>query len=196
MMRLRSATTIMLVALCTVPRPCLAQSEEVLPDTAAHSLEVTPLVTLSRSASSLRDSLVALARAQVGRRYVFGGESPERGFDCSGLIQYLLATFDTRVPRTAAQQARVGAAVERDTVRLRPGDLLTFGRGTRASHIGIYVGNGRFVHASSAAGRVIESPLNRRPSRLIKPWRGARRLLIAGDSTQAADTLRGVRAGG
>jgi cell wall-associated NlpC family hydrolase len=154
----------------------------VVPDVPALDVKpvvVTPFVAFSRSARSLRDSLVALARAQVGRRYVFGGESPERGFDCSGLVRYLLATFDTRVPRTAAQQARAGAAVDRDTTRLRPGDLLTFGAGKRTSHIGIYVGDGRFVHASSAAGRVIESRLDRRPSRLIKPWRGVRRVLAA-----------------
>jgi cell wall-associated NlpC family hydrolase len=194
-----------LVALAAPALPCTAQSivaDTVLPTVpppivvpVVPALDVKPVVVapfaaFSRSARSLRDSLVALARAQVGRRYVLGGESPEGGFDCSGLVRYLLATFDTRVPRTAAQQARAGAAVARDTTRLRPGDLLTFGRGKRTSHVGIYVGDGRFVHASSAAGRVVESRLDRRPSRLIKPWRGVRRILAA-DSTATLQSTGG-----
>ena len=137
-----------------------------------------PFVAFSSSAQALRDSLVAVARAQVGRPYRFGGRSPQRGFDCSGLIQFIMAAVERELPRTAAQQAAFGRAVERDTSRLRPGDLLTFGSGRRASHIGIYVGNGRYVHASSIAGRVVESPIDRRAER-VKPWRGARRVLPA-----------------
>jgi cell wall-associated NlpC family hydrolase len=89
------------------------------------------------------------------------------------------------VPRTAAEQAASGLALERDTMRLRPGDLLTFGRSPRSvTHVGIYLGNGRYVHASSVAGRVIESPIDRPRSPLIKPWRGSRRVLsdVASDS--------------
>jgi cell wall-associated NlpC family hydrolase len=138
------------------------------------------------SAATIRDSLVTLARQQLGRRYVFGGTSPEKGFDCSGLIRYILAKLDVKVPRTAAQQERVGKVVAKDTAELRPGDLVTFGRGKGASHIGIYVGEGRFIHASSAAGRVIESPLIRPPARLIKPWRGARRILAITDTAAVA----------
>lgn len=144
-----------------------------------------PFAALGASAAALRDSIVAFARAQLGRRYVWGGDSPQRGFDCSGLTRYLLAHFDVRLPRTAREQARTGAAVGRDEDALLPGDLLTFGRG-RISHVGIYVGNGRFIHASSAAGRVIESQLDRPPSRRIKPWRGARRLIAARDTTATA----------
>jgi cell wall-associated NlpC family hydrolase len=136
--------------------------------------------------SAVRDSLVTLARQQLGRRYVLGGASPEKGFDCSGLIRYVLAKLEIKVPRTAAQQERVGEQVAKDTSELQPGDLVTFGRGSRATHIGIYVGNGRFIHASSAAGRVVESRLIRPPARLIKPWRGARRILAGADSTAVA----------
>lgn len=137
-----------------------------------------PFAAFSSSAQALRDSLVAVARAQVGKPYRFGGRSPQRGFDCSGLVQFIMAAIERELPRTAAQQAAFGRAVERDTSRLRPGDLLTFGNGRRASHIGIYVGNGRYVHASSIAGRVVESPIDRRAER-VKPWRGARRVLPA-----------------
>jgi cell wall-associated NlpC family hydrolase len=136
-----------------------------------------PFATLAASARTLRDSIVALARAQVGYRYVLGGESPQRGFDCSGLVRYVMAELSIGLPRTAHEQAHVGRAVPRDTSQLLPGDVLTFGRGKRITHVGIYVGDGRMVHASSKAGRVIETALLRNPSPLIKPWRGARDLV-------------------
>lgn len=141
------------------------------------------LATFRESARSLRDSLVALARAQIGRRYRLGGASPEHGFDCSGLVRYVMAALQIALPRTAKDQARSGTTVARDTNQLRPGDLVTFGSARRISHIGIYVGDGRFVQASSKAGRVIETPLNRRLVRGVKPWRGVRRVMPPGDST-------------
>lgn len=131
-----------------------------------------------------RDSVVKLARAQIGRRYLFGGTTPDRGFDCSGFVRYLMRVLDVPLPRTAAQQARTGQEVPRDRSSLRPGDILTFGRGNRVTHVGIYVGDGRYVHASSGAGRVIESRLDRPQSSLVRAWFGVRRL-IAGDSTAA-----------
>ena len=72
-----------------------------------------------------------------------------------------------------------------------PGDLLTFGKGKKGavSHIGIYVGDGRYVHASSVAGKVIESPLDRPFSPLIKVWRGVRRVLGSDDSTAVLATI-------
>lgn len=135
-----------------------------------------PFASFNESARSLRDSIVALARAQIGKRYVYGGESPSRGFDCSGLVQYVAAALHIRLPRTARLQAHVGDSIPPDTSRLLPGDLLTFGNGKTITHIGIYVGDGRMVHASTAAGKVIETKLIRPPARGIKPWRGVRRL--------------------
>jgi cell wall-associated NlpC family hydrolase len=141
-----------------------------------------PLSAFSISALSLRDSIVALVRAQVGRKYKHGGESPRYGFDCSGLVHYVMAALKIDLPRTARAQARVGLGLPRDSTQLKPGDLLTFGFGKGGvSHIGIYVGDGRFVHASSAAGRVIESALDRPIVRRVKPWRGARRVLTDAD---------------
>src|SRR6266576_511028 len=149
------------------------------------------LAGMSASASSLRDSIVRLTRAQIGTRYRHGGASPQRGFDCSGLIQYVMARFSMMLPRTAKAQATVGVPVERDTSLLRPGDLLTFASTDNASisHIGIYVGDGRFVHASSVAGRVIESPLNRAPAPRIKIWRGVARIPLLADGPPAAGFL-------
>lgn len=132
-----------------------------------------------------RDSLVALARAQLGRRYLFGGTDPARGFDCSGFTRYLMRALDIQLPRTAQEQAAAGREVPRDPARLRVGDLLTFGRGSRITHVGVYVGDGRYIHASSYAGRIVESRLEQRESSLARAWMGVRRILADGDSTVA-----------
>lgn len=161
------------------------------PDSSAGGKSRSRLAIFGGSSAIVRDSLVRLARQQLGRRYVLGGTTPEKGFDCSGLIRYILARLDIEVPRTAAQQERVGEKVAKDTSELRPGDLVTFGRGSRATHIGIYVGDGRFIHASSAAGRVVESRLLRRPTRLIKPWREARRVLAESDTLVLVEEVDG-----
>lgn len=145
-----------------------------------------PLAAWSSSVHSLRDSiLVSVVRTQIGTRYVHGGAAPEDGFDCSGLVRYVMAALDVALPRTAAQQAQMGLDISRDSTRLRPGDLLTFGKDTRrgdVSHIGIYVGHGLYVHASSVAGRVIESNLDRPASPLIRRWRGTRRVVASAES--------------
>src|SRR5438067_1728424 len=101
-----------------------------------------PFAPLSISAQALRDSIVQVARAQLGARYKHGGQNPQRGFDCSGLVKYVMSLLSLDVPRTARQQAVLGLTVKRDTARLLPGDLLTFGRGTKGSvsHVGIYIG--------------------------------------------------------
>ena len=168
----------------SAPRVASAQSTDGLPDSAllvipavAPAVEIPAVHRLARL-----DSVVAVARAQLGRKYRRGGESPSIGFDCSGLVQYVMHALDVALPRTARDQARAGVALERDTAQLRPGDLLTFGSAKRISHIGIYVGNGQFVHASTGAGRVVERPLLRAPARGIKPWIGVRRLLAETDS--------------
>jgi cell wall-associated NlpC family hydrolase len=132
-----------------------------------------------------RDSIVTVAWALVGTPYEMGGTTLQRGFDCSGLVRFVLAKVHMTLPRTASQQARLGAPIGRD--RLLPGDLLTFGRDS-VSHIGIYVGEGKFVHASSIAGRVIVSRVDRPTSKLIRPLSGARRLLALGGPAHAAAT--------
>lgn len=176
----------LLGALLFAPRAAQAQAED--PSGEGSAELPRPFAAFSESAHSLRDSIVALARAQVGKRYVYGGESPSRGFDCSGLVKYVAAALHIRVPRTARLQARVGDAIPADTARLLPGDVLTFGYGKTVSHVGIYVGNGRMIHASTAAGKVIETKLLRPPARGIKPWRGARRLEVA----EASDSVTGI----
>jgi hypothetical protein len=87
-----------------------------------------------------------LAQAQLGRPYRWGGNLPQRGFDCSGLVQWTYQSVGVDLPRVVREQVRVGRSV--DPQRLHPGDLVFFNlTGDRASHVGIYVGEGRFVHA-------------------------------------------------
>jgi cell wall-associated NlpC family hydrolase len=163
-----------------------ASAFAVLPAARVPAQMAKPFAEFSSSALSLRDSVVAIARAQVGKKYHRGGTTPERGFDCSGLVQYVLAALRVDVPRTSREQSHAGAAIPRDTNSLRPGDLLLFGKPKAGvSHVGIYVGDGRYIHASSIAGRVIESPLDRPPSTLIKAFKSARRVLL-GDTTVVA----------
>ena len=131
------------------------------------------------------DSVVAIARAQLGTRYRLGGETP-RAFDCSGLVQYVMHALDFSLPRTAREQAKLGTPVPTDTAQLRAGDLLLFGKRGKVTHIGIYVGNGQFVHASTKAKRVVERPLLRKPAPGIVPWIGARRLISMPDDSSAA----------
>lgn len=182
---LRPLAGSLLVVVCAMPASAqlVAQQGEAPKPFSSKSEAPKPFTAWSNSVHSMRDSLVAAARAQIGTPYVHGGDKPESGFDCSGLVRYVMAGLHIDLPRTAALQARSGLAVKRDEGRLRPGDLLTFGKGTRASHIGIYVGNGRYVHASSAAGRVIESELDRPKSPLIKSWRGVRRVVASDADT-------------
>ena len=172
----RSRTVLVLCTVAVVSLPALAGAQEA-----------KPFAAFSNSATTLRDSVVQMARAQIGRRYKTGGISPEKGFDCSGLIQYVMTALSVKLPRTAKQQALQGKAIAKDTNWLMPGDLLTFGKGKKGevSHIGIYVGNGHYVHASSVAGKVIESAIDRPFSPLIKVWRGARRVLAPNDSNNA-----------
>lgn len=155
---------------------------------AATSSLTRPLAGLSASLQAFRDSLVSRARAQIGTRYKLGGTAPERGFDCSGLVRFVAKAFDIKLPRTARQQATMGTAIPKDLTAMKPGDLLTFGKGSRISHIGIYVGEGRFVHASTSQHKVIETSLTETRSPLIKQWKGVRRM-AEGTSIKMRDSL-------
>lgn len=82
--------------------------------------------------------------------YVFGGDTPA-GFDCSGYLEYVFAKHGIRIPRTADEQYKLGKLVEPDD--LEAGDLVFFTTyEPGASHCGIYLGNGNFIHASTSRG--------------------------------------------
>ncbi len=99
-------------------------------------------------------SVTIRALGLVGTPYRYGGNTPESGFDCSGLVTYVFADMlDLRLPRTSRELARVqGPKISAE--RLSSGDLVFFGSGDEVWHVGIYVGEGRFVHAPSSGGTV------------------------------------------
>ncbi len=90
----------------------------------------------------------------VGTPYRYGGNTPESGFDCSGLVTYVFRDMlDVRLPRTSRELAAIqGPRI--DTTRLVAADLVFFGRKGEVEHVGIYVGDGRFVHAPRTGGTV------------------------------------------
>jgi cell wall-associated NlpC family hydrolase len=116
----------------------------------------------SRLASaSLRSRVVEYAKQFLGVKYVYGGSSP-KGFDCSGLVQYVFKNFGIKLERVAANQAKHGAKV--DKANLAVGDLVFFdtnGGKNSIEHVGIFLGDGKFIHASSGRGanKVIISDL-------------------------------------
>ncbi len=98
--------------------------------------------------AGLADSVVATALETLGTGYRLGGTTSD-GFDCSGLIQHAYGRHGIKLPRVSRDQAREGEAVNRDLDALRPGDILTFSeRGDRVTHVGLYLGDGRFVHSA------------------------------------------------
>lgn len=112
----------------------------------------TAATSLTRSdAQRLLDAVIATADSAIGARYRYGGTGEDgRGFDCSGLIQYAYARHGITLPRTSTEQATQGREIERTLTALQPGDLLTFSSGGRGvTHVGLYVGNGRFIHSAS-----------------------------------------------
>jgi cell wall-associated NlpC family hydrolase len=99
----------------------------------------------------LRAQVVSTAMQMVGVPYRWGGATP-KGFDCSGLVQYAYSNAGLSLPRTASEQM---AAVKPLTLeKAEAGDLLFFRDGSRTSHVAIYLGEGRFVHAPSTGGQV------------------------------------------
>lgn len=105
------------------------------------------------------DELISNAMGFLGVAYRFGGTSPT-GFDCSGFMQFIFRkSFSVNLPRTSAEQANVGIPVSRN--ELRPGDMVFFRTsGNRISHVGMYVGNDRFIHAPRTGKRIEITSLN------------------------------------
>lgn len=146
---------------------------------ATHALAAKPA---AKPAPALTAALVERAQdvaifalGLIGVDYRFGGDDPSHGLDCSGLVRYVFSqTTGIALPRTAAEQGRVGARVAR--VDLAPGDLVFFNtRHFVDSHVGIYLGDNRFVHAPSRGSEVRIASLD--DAYWKKRYTGARRLI-------------------
>ncbi len=108
-----------------------------------------------------RKKLLEDAKYFKGGKYVWGGTTPQ-GFDCSGYVQYLYKKHNVNLPRTAWAQSKKGKSVNIN--ELQKGDLLFFltdkKRGIPVTHVGIYLGNGKFIHAASKKKGIIISPVH------------------------------------
>lgn len=120
--------------------------------------ELGTVPTRLQDFTSRESELAMQAMGMIGVRYRYGGNEPENGLDCSGLVRYVFReTWGAELPRTSEEISRLGEHV--DTHELQPGDLVFYNTLRRAfSHVGIYLGGNKFVHAPSKGGRVrIES---------------------------------------
>lgn len=129
-------------------------------------------------------ALAATALTFLGIKYRFGGETPNTGFDCSGLVSYVAEkSLGLKLPRSSAEIAREGKSIK--TSELKKGDLVFFNtRGHRNSHVGIYLGNSQFVHAPRSGSVVRVESMD--IAYWKKRYNGARRLAVNKAPTELA----------
>jgi cell wall-associated NlpC family hydrolase len=122
------------------------------------AVEQNTTLTRIQDLTARASELALRAMGMIGIRYKYGGTVPENGLDCSGLVRYLFKeVWGTELPRTSEEISRVGERI--DTNELQPGDLVFYNTLRRGfSHVGIYLGDNKFIHAPSGGGQVrIES---------------------------------------
>lgn len=132
-----------------------SRSDAVKPNLDADSEEAGMPAPVEQATFTARaGGLVADALGLIGISYRMGGNSPQSGFDCSGLVRYVFqSAIGLNLPRRAEEISRIGTKVDRQ--ELKPGDLVFYKTLRRTfSHVGIYLGNNRFIHAPSAGGAV------------------------------------------
>lgn len=164
---MRIRTTAFAILLFLLPLSSLAEdAAEVPPEEVAAEQPAAP---------SRVQQLLSYATSLTGTSYKFGGKSPETGFDCSGYVRYVFKQVGgLSLPHNALAISKVGQKIS--TAELRPGDLVFFNTLRRSiSHVGIYLGNNRFVHASSTRSGVVEVS-DLRDSYWTKTFNSARRL--------------------
>lgn len=147
----------------------LARAEKALRDAGSALRDAS--VTARDTASEITTYALGL----IGVSYKFGGNTPDQGLDCSGLIRYVFQqATGIALPRTARDQARVGESVAMD--KLQPGDLVFFNtRRFQFSHVGLYLGDNKFIHAPSRGGSVEVVSLDKQYWQ--KAFNGARRII-------------------
>ncbi len=133
-------------------------------------------IFFSRNSSAKSKKITRLAKQKLGKRYVWGAIGTKNTFDCSGFTSYVCKKNGISIPRTSRAQSSYGKYVSRSN--LRPGDLIFFDTSKRrkgyVNHVGIYLGNDRFIHASSAKKKVVISKLGK--SFYSRRYKGARRV--------------------
>ncbi len=136
------------------------------------STGVTPSAYALNKNKPTASAIIATAKKYIGVPYVWGGSTPS-GFDCSGFVQYVFKAHGITLPRTSKEQYTVGARVSKSN--LKAGDLVFFNtEGNGVSHLGIYIGNNQFIHASTSKGVIITSLSN---TYWAPKYYGAKRIL-------------------
>lgn len=130
------------------PSEAASRSEETRPALAARTAVVAPDAP---TAQSVGVGIVEAARALIGIPYVYAGDSPSEGFDCSGLVVYVYSEFGIAMPRTSQEQGHVGVVTDDP----RPGDLVWWSYG----HVAIYAGNGMMIESPVPGETVREVPV-------------------------------------
>lgn len=157
-------------------RLCLSSLLLLLCTACASTPHYMPRQHFSGSQVNARNDLAFYAMSLAGTPYRYGGESPQSGFDCSGFVRYVFRhSLGVQLPRTVRQMSHTGRPIGRS--QLRPGDLVFYHTERRAfSHVGIYLGDNRFVHAPSDGKAVEVVKMN------ISYWEdrysGARRVIL------------------
>jgi peptidoglycan DL-endopeptidase LytE len=175
-----------------VPPPPVAAADESEPAIDGSPLYISSLPVpeaesdVESEAQPLRYQLASMGLEFLGVKYRRSGESEASGFDCSGFVKTLFEKFQISLPRSSRDQYQIGEKVDKD--KLEIGDLIFFSsRGRTPSHVGVYIGDDKFLHAALKARRVLISSLT-------SPWYtkrflGARRLLdLWKDDPKTADT--------
>jgi len=172
--RLTRVTALAVVALLVVSGRAAAADE---PPAA------TPSAGMATIVAEAGAEVVFRALSLLGVRYQYGGNTPDTGLDCSGLVRLVFhETLGLPLPRRSEEISRVGGAVAQTD--LQPGDLVFFNTLRRAfSHVGIYIGNNQFVHAPSSGGSIRVESLG--SDYWVRRFDGGRRLVVA-DGAAAA----------
>ncbi|MBP2116184.1 MULTISPECIES: C40 family peptidase [Paenibacillus] len=147
---------------------------------AAAVLSLSIIFTIGAGSAFADSKMDKVIDKAIGTKYVSGGTSTN-GFDCSGFTMYVFDKIGINLPHQSGSQYQMGSAVSRD--EMRPGDLVFFNTsGKGISHVGIYVGDGEFAHASSSRGVTISSLSD---SYYVNRYVGAKRIM----STDAYKTV-------
>ena len=160
----KAALVLLLALVCFLPACKKSANDNGSHDLSAALSKNTSSTNAANNAESSDDLIVSggltekvllTAYSQLGARYQFGGTTPQAGFDCSGFTRWVFAQNGINLPRSSSEQLAVGRPVAKED--LRPGDLLIYKRHNRgrATHVGIYVGDGKYIH-SPRAGRTVE----------------------------------------
>jgi cell wall-associated NlpC family hydrolase len=165
--RFKTAFSLCAIACCLSGAAYGSEPAEAEPDTSAAFAEI-------QDVDDQTSELAMHAISLLGIRYKYGGTEPESGLDCSGLVRYLFReVHGTELPRTSREISRVGEHV--DTRDLQPGDLVFYNTlRRRFSHVGVYLGDNKFIHAPSSGGEVRIESMN--VSYWKKRFNGARRI--------------------